>query len=132
MSNPTRASRRVALLMAIAFLLAATACRSKTIQAYPDELAGIGVVLQAAPQGPTVQRIVLGGPADLAGLREGDRVVAVDGEATAGRSLASVVDMLRGRDGTEVRVAVDNHAGRSVIAVRRRLLAREGDGYRTK
>ncbi len=37
-----------------------------------------------------------GGPADLAGIRAGDTIVAIDGQPTAGRSQSDVIHLLRG------------------------------------
>jgi carboxyl-terminal processing protease len=46
------------------------------------------------------------GPAHRAGLRAHDRIVAIDSEPVAGRSMADVVEMLRGPVGTIVVLSV--------------------------
>lgn len=50
------------------------------------------------------------GPARSAGLREDDRIVAIDGTPVAGRPIAEVVAELRGRVGTRVRITVERGA----------------------
>ncbi|MFH4247507.1 PDZ domain-containing protein, partial [Acinetobacter baumannii] len=49
-------------------------------------------------------------PAALAGLRFGDRIVAVDGQPMRGRPSAEVRDRIRGPRGTVVKVTVERAA----------------------
>lgn len=115
----------------VSLCLVLAACNGgRTIEAYPDELAGIGIVLKKGAGGHVVERLVDGGPAAGAGLKVGDRIVAVDGENVSGKELASVVDALRGREGTDVILNVAGAGGaRSVVSVRRMALSRAGGGY---
>jgi carboxyl-terminal processing protease len=76
-------------------------------------LEGIGAVLRSEYDYTTVQEIVPGGPADLAGeLHKEDRIVGVgqdkDGKIVdvVGWRLDDVVDLIRGRKGTLVRLEV--------------------------
>jgi carboxyl-terminal processing protease len=84
------------------------------------EFGGVGVVLAPGeiddarpglPPYPTIDDIVRGSPADVAGLQVDDRVVAVDGEATteAGRETRDAgawETRLRGASGTRVTISV--------------------------
>ncbi|HEU4732593.1 MAG TPA: S41 family peptidase [Kofleriaceae bacterium] len=84
------------------------------------EFGGIGVVLApgevdearpSVPPYPTIDTIVRGSPADVAGLQIDDSVVAIDGEATAEaghekRDAGSWEARLRGASGTRVTVTV--------------------------
>ncbi len=45
-------------------------------------------------------------PADKAGLKAGDEIVAVEGEPVAGKSLSGAVKQMRGAPGTPVRVSI--------------------------
>lgn len=65
-------------------------------RAMRDGFGGIGVSLDLAADAFRVTKVAPGGPADLAGVRPGDSIVAVDGKATAGRSQSDVVHELRG------------------------------------
>lgn len=46
------------------------------------------------------------GPAARAGLREGDRIMAIDGEPVRGLGYQAIVELLRGRVGSEVTLEV--------------------------
>ena len=87
------------------------------------EYGGIGVSVDVAGPGkaPVVTEVLAGSPADKAGLRVGDRLLAVDGVATSGDTWRGT---MRGRAGTRVRVRV-GRAGwavpRTLTLVRRRI-----------
>lgn len=113
-------------------LLVFTACNSRTIEAHPDEFVGVGVVLRKAPEGTVIGKVVESGPADSVGLREGDRVVTIDGKDVGGRSLAAIVDLLRGHAGTQVSIGVENVTGRTEVVVTRAKIQKSREGYRPK
>ena len=60
---------------------------------------------------PVIGRIAPGGVADLAGLREGDRILAIDGEAIA--DWAQVVAVIREAPGRSLRLDADRE-GRTI------------------
>ena len=70
------------------------------------ELGGIGAALTQTGPGVWLGEVFPGDPAASAGLRMGDRILRVDGEATDGMSLADVLQRLRGEPGTSVGVSV--------------------------
>ena len=83
----------------------------------PDELEALrarndgtyfGVGLQVAQRDAAivVTRVFEDSPAERAKVRVGDRLVSVEGTATAGRGLESVVGRIRGPEGTRVRIGV--------------------------
>jgi carboxyl-terminal processing protease len=47
-----------------------------------------------------------GSPAEAAGLRPGDQILAIDGESTIGESVSSLVYVVRGEAGTEVTLSI--------------------------
>jgi C-terminal processing protease CtpA/Prc len=56
-----------------------------------------------------VMDVLEGGPAHEAGLRAGDRIVAVDGKASSGMSLSGFRELLRSlAPGTRVRLGIDS------------------------
>jgi len=70
------------------------------------EFAGIGANLMPTPEGLTLSAVGPGDPAERAGLRAGDRILAIDAETTDGMSLADALQRLRGEAGTSVGVSV--------------------------
>jgi len=81
---------------------------------------GIGAHLELDEQGRVRLRPMVGRPADLAGLREGDLLLAVDGETLPRPAdLDRVTALLRGPVGTVVRVTVLRNGQRLDYAVTR-------------
>jgi len=73
----------------------------------PPAFGGIGVILHvdAKTTALVVDDVIPGGPADRAGLRAGDAIVAIDGVATSGQSIDAMQGRLRGALGTTVRIS---------------------------
>jgi C-terminal processing protease CtpA/Prc len=59
---------------------------------------GVGAILLANPATgvQVIHQVLAGSPAEKAGLRDGDHILQVDGVATSGRTLAQIVDSIRG------------------------------------
>src|SRR4249919_612104 len=72
---------------------------------------GIGVRIDTAADGlPLVVGVFKGSPAEGAGVKEGDEIVAVDGKTTAGHTIDEIVDWVRGEAGSSVKVTVKSGA----------------------
>ncbi|WP_405810484.1 S41 family peptidase [Streptomyces sp. NBC_01520] len=66
-------------------------------QALDGSYTGVGISARRSARGViTVTGVQTGGPADLAGVREGDRLRSVDGRPVGERPVAEVVALLRG------------------------------------
>jgi carboxyl-terminal processing protease len=70
------------------------------------ERGGVGLQVDALPGGIVVVELVEGGPAARAGVLVGDRLADVDGVPVADRSPDAVIDMLGGRVGSTVTLAL--------------------------
>jgi C-terminal peptidase prc len=55
---------------------------------------------------PSIHSLIEGGPADRAGVKNGDLIEMIDGVATKGMALLETVDRLRGQEGTSVTIKV--------------------------
>lgn len=88
------------------------------------ELGGIGAGLSVRDGAIVLASVFPGDPADRAGLRPGDRVASIDGDDTAGMSIADALQRLRGEPGTSVGVTVhheDATDALDVVIVRARI-----------
>ncbi|MBQ2992857.1 MAG: S41 family peptidase [Alistipes sp.] len=68
---------------------------------------GIGSMIRQDSNYVRIAEPYKGSPADRAGLQIGDRIVAIDGKSTAGKTTADVSELLRGEPNTTVRVTVE-------------------------
>lgn len=78
--------------------------------------AGIGVALGQDSSGLFVKEVYSSTPAETAGLKEGDRIVSIDGLETEGRQFEQIAERIRGREGTSVTLRIQR-AGRSPFDV---------------
>ncbi len=67
---------------------------------------GLGVELKAVDGSLLIVRVIPNSPAKRAGLREGDRIVAVDGRTIRSLSTDHAADLLQGDEGTTVALSV--------------------------
>ncbi len=86
-----------------------TAAEAKAMdQSLSGTFVGIGV--QVAPDdgkgGVVVGQVFPNTPAQQAGLKRGDRVVAVDGKATTGQTQDQIIASIRGPEGTPVTLTI--------------------------
>lgn len=71
------------------------------------EFFGIGAFLQQEEGVIGIERVMAGLPADKAGVRDGDTILAINGEKTAGLSLTQAVRRIKGPKGTTVVLTVE-------------------------
>ncbi|WP_173012667.1 S41 family peptidase [Niveispirillum sp. SYP-B3756] len=86
---------------------------------------GIGVSIRDAEGGGfAVSDLVPDGPADLAGIKVGDRILAVAGLRTVSMGYETLSSMIQGPEGTnvELRVGPDDAQARTVTVRRRHLV----------
>lgn len=67
---------------------------------------GVGIEVDARHDTITVIAPIEGSPAERAGIRSGDRIIAVDGKPTRGQPLERIVRTMRGAPGTHVEVTI--------------------------
>ncbi|MFZ9689711.1 MAG: S41 family peptidase [Phycisphaerales bacterium] len=72
-----------------------------------NRYAGTGMTIRAMNGKVLVYRVTEGGPADFAGMRAGDQLLAVDGTRVVGLAADSVATLLLGVPNTTVRLAYE-------------------------
>lgn len=63
---------------------------------------GVGVMIERVADVVVVKGVIPGGPAEAAGIQEGDRILGVDGERVREMDLSQVVSKIRGEAGSKV------------------------------
>ena len=83
------------------------------------EYGGIGSYIQQRDNGVYISEPYEGSPAQLSGLKAGDRILMIDTDSVTGWTHSKVSDRLRGQAGTELTVTVQRpYAADSIITVR--------------
>jgi carboxyl-terminal processing protease len=81
--------------------------RANRSSALDGSYVGIGVEVDTTPEGlPLVVGVFRGSPAEKAGIRAGDVMLAVDGKSTTGEDLDTIIGWVRGAVGTPVELTV--------------------------
>lgn len=77
-------------------------------QQLSGKFSGIGVYLHQDPQTKKliINSVIPGSPAEKAGLRHNDVIIAVNGVSTAGKDVPTISKMIQGREGTDVSITV--------------------------
>lgn len=85
-------------------------------------LVGIGVAFTVTDEGLLVDQVLDGSPALAGGLEAGDLVVAVDGVSILGEAFDAVTALIRGEEGTTVRVTYLRSGNEKTVTLTRALL----------
>ncbi len=89
----------------------------------PDGVIGVALHVGAERVGdPSVlfiAQVLPGGPAEKAGLKQGDQLITVDGAALTGKTYEEVALMVRGEPGTVVKLGVKSEGGVRDVSVTR-------------
>jgi carboxyl-terminal processing protease len=80
---------------------------------------GLGVELKADNGALLIVHVIPGSPAQRVGIKDGDRIVAVDGRSTADMSTDEAASMLSGEEGSSVRVLTESAGVRREMIIRR-------------
>ena len=75
------------------------------------EFGGVGVVVEPGEGAGIVVEVVKGSPAEKAGIKAGDIIVAVDDVETSRMTYIELISRVRGKDGSRVKLTLQ-HAGK--------------------
>ena len=88
-------------------------------QSTNPSFSGIGVTVQPHERGLVVAHVIPGTPAEKAGLRPGDRIVAVGRNTLAGHPSSYGIGMIKGEPGSEVTITVERDGARREVTLER-------------
>jgi len=86
---------------------------------YSGKYVGVGVTLENEDDKAVVAAPIEGSPADKAGIKPGDVVVAVDGESVRDEGLSEVVEKIKGSEGTEVKLTILRNEEERIFSLER-------------
>ncbi|MFH1778880.1 MAG: PDZ domain-containing protein [Candidatus Omnitrophota bacterium] len=81
----------------------------KRIEHQKRSVVGVGIFLDAAEDGLIINSVITGGPADLAGLKAKDRIIAIDGKPTQGISFDQASGLISGAESTSVKFTIQRN-----------------------
>lgn len=84
---------------------------------------GVTVILNEEEGGITVTDVTPDGPADQAGLKIGDLIIAVEGESTRELGMDETKNRIRGEEGTEVTLTIRRDGGEQDVTITRATIA---------
>lgn len=84
-----------------------------------EEYVGIGVSIQRASGAVEIASVFVGGPADVAGLRAGDKILKVDDRDVTDCTVNELVELVRGESGTTVQLTVGREEETLTVSVTR-------------
>ncbi len=79
------------------------------------QFGGVGIEVDARTEGITIIAPIEGSPAEHAGVKSGDHIVAIDGQLIAGQPLEKLVKAMRGVPGSHVKLTVRRDGVRDAI-----------------
>ncbi|TYP71825.1 S41 family peptidase [Paenibacillus methanolicus] len=76
------------------------------MESYEDHFVGIGVEVREEDGAFIIEKVIEGAPAKKAGVKDHDTIVAVDGQAAKGMASDKLLGMVRGKEGTTVKLTL--------------------------
>jgi S1-C subfamily serine protease len=128
-------ARGLAVASAVWLAAGGAGCPDRTVTAFPESYAGVGLELTVKDGATSVVRVTPGGPAHQAGVPVGAQVLEVDGQPVSNLALADTVARMRGKPGSHVRLKLSSEGSDYWVTLQRRDLTRgagDGGGYVTR
>jgi carboxyl-terminal processing protease len=84
-----------------------------------QQFSGVGIAVAPAPQGLKIVEVYDGSPAQAAGVRSGDLIVAAAGKPLKGLAQSAAVKLIKGPDGSTVRLGLLRGAAKRSVTLKR-------------
>jgi carboxyl-terminal processing protease len=90
--------------------------------ARPNTFSGVGLEAVGNPQGLLIERVFSYSPAERAGLKPGDLIVAVNGRSLRGVPAETARNMIRGPAGTTVELTIEEGSRQRTVTLMRQVI----------
>ena len=80
----------------------------KKIDYQKHSFVGVGIFLDAAGDNLLINSIIVGEPADLAGLKSKDRVISIDGKPVSGMSVDEAAALISGDESSKLKIVIQH------------------------
>ncbi|MDD4879364.1 MAG: PDZ domain-containing protein [Candidatus Omnitrophica bacterium] len=78
----------------------------KKIDYQKHSFVGIGIFLDAAGDNLLINSVIVGEPADLAGLKSKDRAISIDGKPVSGMSVDEAAGLINGDESSKLKIVI--------------------------
>ena len=78
----------------------------KKIDYQKHSFVGVGIFLDAAGKDLLINSIIVGEPADLAGLKSKDKVISIDGKSVSGMSVDDAAALISGAESSKLKILI--------------------------
>jgi C-terminal processing protease CtpA/Prc len=105
--------------------------KTKIISPYPESFAGIGIELEKDGPYARIVKVLPNSPADEAGIKQDDIIIAINNEDISGLNLADTVDKIRGKPDSSVILTIESVKDKTinVLSVKRKRSILTEKGY---
>ncbi len=86
---------------------------------------GVGIGMQQTPEGVIVSSVNRSGPAYVAGVQVGDKIVQIDGQDASQMTSSELAEQMRGDVGTQVRITVERDGAQLSFVLTRQQIQQE-------
>ena len=103
---------------------------NKLIRNIEGEYSGVGITMTAVNGRVIVTSVVVGSPAEGAGLQSGDYIMKIDGKDIEGMDIEDVALLIRGEAGTSVTLTVEKAGLLKTFTMVRKVIKTESVSYK--
>ena len=83
-------------------------------QVVMNDISGIGAMIVKLGDFTYIQKSLPNGPADNAGLKSGDKIIAINDQNALDLSMKEIFNLIRGEAGTTVSLAIERQTGETI------------------
>lgn len=94
------------------------------------DFVGIGVYIKEENGSIIVTSPIEGSPAYKAGIKSGDKLVSVDGKNIKGMNIQEVVDLIKGKVGTTVKIGINRNQKNIIFNIERTMIRKNPIEYK--